>query len=368
MMTRIILCMSFIFLMDSCQDSKQESETDWSRYPTVEVTNPTQLVTTGRIIETEQHMHLINDKYFFFIECFSQTGELHLYQLSGDTLKWEGLVTQRGEGPLEMSDHSQVYAWKGNMIVLSTAYRTQVFVLPAGRIADRSRLDKWGKYTVPHQVGFIDDMVPIDTTRYLVTTVGDVPSLLATYQLGDTALSYVPFPYPKDDFTNASKAIVYNGNIYRHPVEEKYLYNCSSGRYAYTFTLKGGQMSDISYLFNDPPVYVLGKDGINVYMANETLFGGDCYVTGKYIYVRLRNFTMGDLVDDTIEARNAGYPCWFNNEIKVFDWDGHPVRSYKFDRYLSNFVVDSHDRYLYGITKDVSTDDASLVRYELEEK
>ena len=54
--------------------------------------------------------------------------------------------------------------------------------------------------------------------------------------------------------------------------------------------------------------------------------------------------------------------------MSFYDWDGHPVRSYRFDRYLSNFVVDSHDRYLYGITKDVSTDDASLVRYELEEK
>ena len=73
-------------------------------------------------------------------------------------------------------------------------------------------------------------------------------------------------------------------------------------------------------------------------------------------------------MDDTIEARNAGYPCWFNNEIKVFDWYGNPVRSYRFDRYLSNFVVDSHDRYLYAVTKDVSTDDASLVRYDLEEK
>lgn len=83
-------------------------------------------------------------------------------------------------------------------------------------------------------------MIPIDTTRFLVTTVGDVPSLLATYQLGDTLLSFIPFPYPDDEFSNASKAIVYNGNIYKHPTEERYFYQCLSGCYAYTFTLKIG--------------------------------------------------------------------------------------------------------------------------------
>lgn len=180
-------------------------------------------------------------------------------------------------------------------------------------------------------------MIPIDTTRFLVTTVGDVPSLLATYQLGDTLLSFIPFPYPDDEFSNASKAIVYNGNIYKHPTEERYFYQCLSGRYAYTFTLKDNRMENVSYLLNEPPVFQLGKDGTNVYMANETLFGGTCYVTGKYIYVKLENFTMGDFAEGTIEKRNEGYACWFNNEIKVFDWDGNPVRTYKFDRYLSNF-------------------------------
>lgn len=76
---------------------------------------------------------------------------------------------------------------------------------------------------------------------------------------------------------------------------------------------------------------------------------------------------MGDFAEGTIEKRNEGYACWFNNEIKVFDWDGNPVRTYKFDRYLSNFVVDREDRFLYAMTKDVETDKDSLVKYELKD-
>ncbi|MDE5678449.1 hypothetical protein [Phocaeicola sp.] len=143
----------FLFLMSSCQNKESDLKIDWNQYPTVELANPKQILFEGRNIETEQHLEMIDNKYFFFTESFNQLGELHLYQMSDDTLKWEGLITQKGEGPLEMFTESRVYSLNGGIVVLGTAYRPQYFVLPADRIADRAHIAKWEKHTIPNQVG-----------------------------------------------------------------------------------------------------------------------------------------------------------------------------------------------------------------------
>lgn len=358
------IILSLYLLITSCHQEIKYQEIDWEQYPVEELSHPKKIVIPEGDFDAEQQFNLINDRYFFCCETFSQAGELHLYRLDNDTLKWQGLITKKGEGPLEMLGRSNVYSTLTNkLVLLSSSFRTKIFTLPDDRISDISDLSKWQGYTVPEQVGFINEMLPIDTTRFLLTTVGDVPSMFATYHLGDTALTFIPCPYPDDGFKNASKAVMYDGLIHKHPSKELYFYQCTSGHYMYTFELKDNQMENITYLYNEPPVYKLQKDGINTYMADETIFGGVSFVTEKYIYLKLNDFTMGDLGNEY--DRNEGYPCWFNNQLRVFDWSGKPVKTYNLDAYISDFVVDSHDQTLYAITKNVETDDVSFMKYDL---
>lgn len=364
MKAEIALSLSFFLLITSCSQEKKQQKVDWNQYPVEKLSDPKKIVIPERDFEAEQQFNLINDCYFFCTTTFSDTGELYLYRLDNDTLKWQSLITQKGEGPLEMSGNSRVCSTKeGDLVLFSTEYKTKIFTLPKERIADISVLSNWQRHITSSRIGYIDKMVPIDTTRFLLTTVGDVSSMFATYQLGDTALTFIPCTYPDDEFKNVSRSMMYYGDVTKHPAKEKYFYKCASGRYMYVFDLKDGRMENISYLYNEPPIYTLAKDGVNVNEADNSFLGGDFYVTEKYIYVKVINFTLKDFGKE--HDRNNGYDCWFTNQIFVFDWSGNPVKSYSLDTYISDFAVDSKDQLLYAVTKNVETDDVSLIKYHL---
>lgn len=115
------------------------------------------------------------------------------------------------------------------------------------------------------------------------------------------------------------------------------------------------------------------KDGIGFRDAPESEMGQCITVTDRFIYVKFNVFTYSEFCEnlDThgqlAEEKNAGYDCWFNNKIHVFDWEGHPVRTYHLDHHIASMVVDSRDCYLYAITKNVKTDDVSFIKYKLPE-
>lgn len=370
MKAEIVLSL-FLFITSCHQEIKQQG-IDWEQYPVVELSHPKKIVIPERDFDAEQHFHLINDCYFFCETMFSQSGEVHLYRLDKDTLKWQGMITQKGNGALDVPQtSSKVHSTSDKSIILSNAYfTTKIFTLPEDRISDISDLSKWQEYIIPKQIGYIDRIIPINTNYFLFTTNGDVSSMFATYHKGDTTFAFVPCPYPDDGVerlsqqAGANRADMYCGQIYKQSGKERILYHSSMGRYMYIFDLKDKQMENVTYLYNEPPRYSINNRGVISDPDMDSLLGFHCYVTSQYIYVYQLEFTLADLGKEY--ERNGGYSLEFTNELHVFDWSGKPVKTYNLDAYISDFVVDSQDQALYAITKDVETDDVSFLKYDLE--
>lgn len=62
------------------------------------------------------------------------------------------------------------------------------------------------------------------------------------------------------------------------------------------------------------------------------------YATDRYIYAL--NL---DMTSEEIENRTG------NPNIQIFDWEGHPVKQYHLDCYISSFAVDEQNGCIYGV-------------------
>lgn len=363
-----LVCIS-ILLLASCNTSNTNvnEDVDWQKYPISNLFNPEKINVSGLEFLDEQMLYIVNDTFLFCKPTFAKTGELHLYKLKDDTLTWMKEMIRVGAGPWETLGSSDVRrGTAGDVFVGAPSYSPKAFRLSS--LADSVLFDKqkWENHKLPSGVAYISRILPVVDKQFLVTMSGDFPSFLASYALGDSAYSYIPFPYPDDEYNNISRTMVYDGTIEKHPEENKFLYSCTSGKYMFVFELKDGEMQNLRYLYDNPPKYNLAKDGTMITsLTNETFLGGKVYVTDRYIYVAMNDFKWEDFKRRTIEDKNGGFPNWFNNKIYVYDWDANPVKSFQLDLYVADFVVDSQDKHIYAITKDVDTDDVTLVKYSL---
>lgn len=364
----IILFLS-VFLISSCIRKNENTiiDVDWQKYPISNLVNPENINVSGLDFLDEQTLYLEDDSFLFCKPTFAKTNELHLYKLKDDTLKWIKEMIRGGAGPWETLGSSDVRRGSaGDVFVGAPSYSPKVFRLSS--LADSVLFDKqkWENHKLPSGVANITRILPVVNNQFLVTMAGDFSSFLANYELGDSIFSYIPFPYPDDEYNNISRTMVYDGSIEKHPLKNKFLYCCTAGKYMFVFELKDGEMQNLRYLYDNPPKYNLSKNGTMITsLTNETFLGGKVYVTDRYIYVAMNDFKWEDFIRGTIEDRNGGFPNWFNNKIYVYDWDANPVKSFHLDLYVADFVVDSQDKHIYAITKDVDTDDVTLVKYSM---
>ena len=337
MKSNLFFLLGCVFFLFSCR-SESKDEVDWSKYPMVELTNPTRISIPVHDFEAEQELYMVKDSLFFTSATFSQLSELHLYRLQGDTLVWQRLLTQNGQGPLELLQNGEIHELSdGSISLVSPCNQTKIFTLPAESYQSSAvpSLEQWRSDVIPERFGYVSEITPIDSIHYLLQTVREnATSLFSLYQKGDTTVTDIEYPCPdQETYDPMSRAMMYSAPVYKRPSDEKYCYMARSGRYGYTFQLEGDSMVHIHYLYTKPPQFVLEKDGVGFHNAPESEMGQGITVTDRFIYVKFNVFTYAEFKEnlDThgqlAQEKNAGYDCWFNNEIHVFDWDGHPVRT-----------------------------------------
>ena len=90
--------------MICCNNTKKqkEQEFDWTG-KTVDLTNPQEIVIPEKPFITEVHFNILNDEYLFCRFSWHPDEALHAYKFKNDMLNYIGKVTQKGDGPLEMS-------------------------------------------------------------------------------------------------------------------------------------------------------------------------------------------------------------------------------------------------------------------------
>lgn len=75
------------------------------------------------------------------------------------------------------------------------------------------------------------------------------------------------------------------------------------------------------------------------------------YATDRYIYTLNLDMTAADI------GTAASNPS-----VQVFDWEGHPLKRYQLDRFISSFTVDEQKGLLYGVFVE---DEDAIYQFEL---
>ena len=75
------------------------------------------------------------------------------------------------------------------------------------------------------------------------------------------------------------------------------------------------------------------------------------YATNRYIYTLNLDMTANEISNKVS-----------NPSIQLFDWEGHPLKRYQLDRYISSFIVDEQNGIFYGVFVE---DENSIYKFEL---
>lgn len=167
-------------------------------------------------------------------------------------------------------------------------------------------------------------------------------------------------PYPDDGQTagNLARASIYMGMLAKHPTEPKFLYaSRNSGKYVFVFTVDTAAhtVTERNVLLDEYPVYEVRPDGINAVAKPDSPRPVRCTVSNDYIFMLY--------VGGTYEHPEAGGT--HSDLVRVYDWEGHPVRSFQLDKAVYVLHADADGRCLYGQATDKESGESLLLRYEL---
>lgn len=189
----------------------------------------------------------------------------------------------------------------------------------------------------------------------------DLPDDMFWYGTSDT-LYPLGIPYP-DDGNRAggiAKAGVYTGWLAKHPAEPKFLYATrNSGKYAFIFTVDTARhtVADRHLLLNEYPVYEVLADGMNAVPKPESPLPVRCAVSKDHIFLLY--------IGGTYEHPASG--GMYSDRIRVYDWEGRPVRSFRLDKPIFGLYIDTDGSCLYGSAIDRETAEPQLLRFRLPE-
>lgn len=354
----------------SCTNTKEQKdqEIDWSGKE-INLSYTKEIVVPVNPLESESRYQLFNNEYLFLTYSFYQDMTLHFYHLQNDTLNYLGKITQKGDGPFEMPSMSYIHQLPNkDLFLTSSGYNPKCFILNDGNFSKATSLNLWNVVKFPSQESgtMVTEMLPLNDSRILVKVLGDVPYPFAYYNAGDSILSYFPYPFPETEkeTSNAQKSMMCVGKIYKHPSKDKILNTYQGGTYACILDIDNQNIKQVRHIYNSIPQYVPDKDGANSHpkKSNKLGFSGIA-VTEKHIYLKKYDFALEDITKEDV---NNGYPLWFDNKIYVFDWEGNPVRKYNLDKYVSSFVVDDDDKFIYAQTINPANGMCTLIKYKLQ--
>ena len=123
------------------------------------------------------------------------------------------------------------------------------------------------------------------------------------------------------------------------------------------FAIKGTDIDEIREYQSYSPNLDNGSSGDirMLHPKEDTKFGYlDIYAQGNHVYCLYSGKTIK-------ESRGKGGP-FHGSIIRVFDFDGNPVVSYKLDRNVFKFTVDTSEKTIYAI---VHAPEPEIVKFEL---
>lgn len=297
-----------------------------------------------------------------------------VYKLSENRsdITFVGKFGRRGNGPKEFFGIPQLYYNRDNnaLYVFDIQGGNHVNVYQIDLFSTNNIFDEssWKSIDFPvFEHATFSSFVPLTDSIFLALGGDyDKANLLSAVQVGIKDYKALDMNYPDDGIKAAAivKRGVYNyGGILKHPSANRFMYYCTNwGNYAEIIDNQDLALSSLHLVTADYPIYKVAQDGINMHSENYTLMGMRAQSSEKYIYF-LPNFYTKEayLKDDP----NRSYPTDHLDKIYVYDWEGNPVKAYKLDKPLTEFIVDSNDTYLLGSSVDTESGDIVFVRFDL---
>jgi hypothetical protein len=169
----------------------------------------------------------------------------------------------------------------------------------------------------------------------------------------DTCFEY---PYRDDDERQLTiRPMAYQGTLAANPSKNKFVYSSYQGEIIHFYTIENSGIKIIAKIENEYPVYkkissgeegvMTGAKGKNGYIAT--------YATEKFVYAIFSGKTV---------LEQHGNTNFEGKLLRVFDWNGIPVKEYELDVPCSYLCVSDDDSKIWAIA---SGPEITLVSFDL---
>ncbi|HBG41549.1 MAG TPA: hypothetical protein DDW85_09065 [Porphyromonadaceae bacterium] len=202
------------------------------------------------------------------------------------------------------------------------------------------------------------NIVPLISGKYVALGLFENGRYLLLDNAGKE-ISY-NFDYPKfegeESFTNAHKAMAFQGKIMNRPDGRRFFFACSNSELFQIFQIKNNKIGSIYDFQGEFATFVPEGDGhqkiaAGVSRDSKTKFI-DAYCTQKYIYLLYSN----RLIRENINK------AFYANIILVYDWNGKAIKRYNLDIDVNNIAVNEDDNMIYASDNESFT---SMVKFEI---
>lgn len=233
--------------------------------------------------------------------------------------------------------------------------------------------EKWQKYTMSLGEDIVKPSMYKNSCIFLnsneMLLIGghaENENILSIYNVENQKYTSLDF-WIEDDIPAEiiTKQLVYSSNstIYKHPLENIFIYACGFGRYVEIFTINNNKISKRNCFLSEKPLYYpVGLD-FKIEKTEIDKPNGVKFVvpTHKYIYVMF-NSAMFNKNWEYINYK--GYSFSHNDIFQVFDWEGNHIKDIELELPCYNLSWDAKNSILYTLTEGEDSD--ILMKYSLE--
>jgi len=264
-------------------------------------------------------------------------------------------ICRKGRGPGEFSDRIKIaYNKRDNAI---NVFEVQVKILAQFPVSQTLKWENDSVTKVHLDKPFIQQAIKCNDS--LLVGVGMLEKRYALFNSVGKCKS-VKYDYPDltdNNWTFHLKSIAFQNDLVVNSTGSRFaeasLY-CDNIEF---FAIKGTDIYKIKgYQSYNPDLENRSSGDMKVMHPKEsTKFGYlDICAQGNHVYCLYSGKTIK-------ESRGKGGP-FHGSAIRVFDFDGNPVVSYKLDRDVFKFTVDTREKTIYAI---VHTPELEIVKFQL---
>lgn len=208
------------------------------------------------------------------------------------------------------------------------------------------------------ELGAILTLTPISPDLFVATGAFEEGRYLLLNKSGEV-LSY-NFDYPRfdneDHFTNAHKAMAFQGSISVRPDGERFFFVCRKSEVFEIIEVTQDDKLTKKFEFHgEMGDYKAEGDGVNSISAAISRYSKlkfiDSYATQQYIYLLYSDRVIDGGVENPYSA----------NRVFVFDWNGKPVKLFNLDVDVNCIAINESDDNMYAYSNDTE----QLLKFDL---